>query len=74
MQCEYIIAIDKIVIVPLIALLHRVIASRLCELTCSCNEGTNLKKRLPVLVGAFLLPIRLQLVDFVFILEHLSFC
>ena len=54
MQCEYIIAIDKVVIVPLIALLHRLIASRLCELTFSLNEGSNLKKkRLPVLVGAF---------------------
>ena len=53
MQCEYIIATDKVVIVPFIALLHRVIASRLCELTFSLNEGSNLKNHLPVLVGAF---------------------
>ena len=74
MQCEYIIAIDKVLIVPLIALSHSVIASRLCERTFSLNEGSNLKNVNRYLLVPLLRPTTIQLVDFVFVLEHLSLC
>ena len=73
-QCEYIIAIDKVPIVPLIALSQRVIASRLCERTFSLNEASNLKHVYRCWLVHVLRPNRFQLVDFVFILEHLSLC
>ena len=47
-QCEYIIKIE-VLIFPLIALSHRVCVKG----PFSFNEGSNLKKHLPLMVGAF---------------------